>query len=233
MGLDTAIERMRRGIRRHGVSGSIRHAVQRMGRRLYLNEAHHWYELELNPAASGRAMMPEGLRLVRASQEQLPLLERLPTVKLQEGERRLGEGAALWFVMEDDEPAFACWTFSGEMPAYAAPGGRMKLPEGAAGLEDSVTSPEYRGRGVAPAAWSAISQRLFADGYRTMVTKVEERNVPSRRAVEKAGFVDVGVMRLRKLARRRRVRLEGSSSEMAPYLSQFSVAWLAIAAQLI
>src|SRR6185295_13079160 len=100
MGLDV-IERTRQGIRRHGVTGSIRHAVQRMGSRLYLNEAHHWYELELSPSPSGTAM-PEGLRLVRASQEQLPLLERLPTVKLQEGERRLGEGAALWFVMDGD-----------------------------------------------------------------------------------------------------------------------------------
>lgn len=122
--MDTLIERIRRGIRRHGVAGSIGHAVQKMGSRLYLSEAHHWYELELKPGFAGRAM-PEGLRLVRATQDQLPLLERLPTLKLQEGERRLGEGATLWFVMDGDKPAFACWTFSGEMPAYAAPGGRM------------------------------------------------------------------------------------------------------------
>ena len=55
-----------------------------------------------------------------------------------------------------------------------------------------------------------------------MVTKVEEDNLSSRRAVEKAGFVDVGVMRLRKLAHWRRVRLEGSSSESGPYLNQLS-----------
>ncbi len=60
----------------------------------------------------------------------------------------------------------------------AARGGWLSLPEGTVCLEDSVTSPDYRGRGVAPAAWSQIAAAAAEDGYATMVTKVRRPTRP-------------------------------------------------------
>ncbi len=210
---------MKRGLRRHGLTGAARHAASRLGGRFYLREAHHWYQLDLGADRPQRPM-PEGFRLVQGGEDELLLLRRLPTVKLEEGERRLGDGATLWLVLEAEDPAFACWTFYDRMPVYAAKGGALELPQRAAGLEDSVTSPDYRGRGVAPAAWAAISDTLHERGYELLITKVAEENQPSRRAVEKAGFRDIAVMRLIRFGRRRRVEVEPTEEPVGRYLAE-------------
>ena len=213
------LRRLREGLQRYGPLGALRVAGSRARALLYLKEAHHWYELDLKAERPHREI-PEGFRLVRATEEELPLLDTLPTVKLREGERRLGDGASLWLVMEGDRAAFACWTFYDRMPVHAAKGGVLQLPRGAAGLEDSVTSPDYRGRGLAPAAWSAICERLEQNGYSALITKVAEENAPSRRAVEKAGFEDVALMRTMRMAARRRVEVEAHGTAVASHLAE-------------
>jgi predicted GNAT family acetyltransferase len=208
------LKRLREGMRRYGPLGVLRVATARARGLFYLKEAHHWYELDLK-AERPRREIPEGFRLVKATERELPLLDSLPTVKLREGERRLGQGASLWLVMEGDRAAFACWTFYERMPVHAASGGVLELPVATAGLEDSVTSPDYRGRGLAPAAWSAICEQLVDTGYTSLVTKVAEENVPSRRAVEKAGFEDVALMRTMRMGARRRVEVDPSGTAVA------------------
>jgi GNAT superfamily N-acetyltransferase len=77
----------------------------------------------------------------------------------------------------------------------SGPGGWVWLPAGVACLEDSATAPDFRGRGVAPAAWTAVGDRLRERGTSVLVTKVAIENVASCRAVAKAGFVHVATMR--------------------------------------
>jgi RimJ/RimL family protein N-acetyltransferase len=212
-------KRFREGLKRYGLLGVLRVAGARARGLLYLKEEHHWYQLDLRGERPHRDM-PEGFRLVRATEQELPLLDTLPTVKLDEGERRLGEGASLWLLLDGDRAAFACWIFYGRMPVPLANKGMLELPAGAAGLEDSVTSPDYRGRGLAPAAWSAISDRLVDDGYTALITKVAEENVPSRRAVEKAGFEDIALMRTMRMAARRRIEIAPRGNDVASHLAE-------------
>src|SRR3712207_9489479 len=63
-------------------------------------------------------------------------------------------------------------------------------------------------RSVAPGAWTGIADELRDEGYLAMMTKVDVRNVPSRRAVEKAGFRPVGLMSVRSRAGLKRLRID-------------------------
>jgi RimJ/RimL family protein N-acetyltransferase len=214
-----AFARTQDGVRRHGFAGTLRVGGRKLAHRFYLQEVHRWYELDLT-AERPRKELPPGFTLVRASADQLPLIEQLPTVKLEEAERRHRSDAALWLVLEGGVPAFACWTFFERLPVFAANAGALELPPHTAGLEDSVTSADYRGRGLAPAAWSLISDILAAEGYTRMITKVGEENLPSRKAVEKAGFADVAAMRLVRVGSRRKVSVEASGNGVSAYLRE-------------
>jgi RimJ/RimL family protein N-acetyltransferase len=70
------------------------------------------------------------------------------------------------------------------------------LPPDVVALEDSLASPAFRGRGVAPSAWAMIADTYGERGKRWMITKVAVENTASRRAVEKAGFREVGIMQI-------------------------------------
>lgn len=194
------------GVRRHGVPGGARRLADRTAKFVYLREAHFWYELDLGRQPP--LPLPAGLKLLRGEREDAELLERLPTGSVRQAEARLAEGAGLWLVVEAREPAFACWIFHGRTPVRAARGGWLTLPERTACLEDSVTSPAYRGLGVAPAAWSQIAATVAEGPYDAMVTKVSEDNAASRRAVEKAGFRETALMNLARTGFRERVRVE-------------------------
>ena len=192
-----------------------------------------WYVLELNRVKLRE--LAEGYELVLAGEREVELVARLvkdalaeqfaraeasgtpsttpqamdaPGFTDEETRRRLDEGAQLWTVVKGDEAAFACWIFPSVTPVLQGRGGTLVLPEGAACLEDSVTSPNHRGRGIAPAAWTAIAQRLSEQGFEVLITKVNVENVPSRRAVEKAGFRGVNVMRYHRRGPVARVRFE-------------------------
>ena len=202
-----AVERIGRGLRRSGLRGSLRLAVALLGRLAYLRESHIWYLLDLGEPRP-RFELPAGMKIIRARDDDHALLAQLPTISGDAARRRLAAGVDLWLVRDGDHAAFACWTFRDRTPAIAARGGWLQLPRGVLGLEDSVTSPAYRGRAVAPAAWSAIADSLAHERATAILTKVEESNLACRRAIEKAGFRAAGVMRLRRIVGRSRVNVE-------------------------
>jgi hypothetical protein len=204
----SVLDRAQRTLRRHGVAGTARLAAAKLGALAYLDEQHIWYALELG-GERPRRELPEGVALRQATPADLPLLEQLPTIPVSEARRRLAEGADCWLAVEGDTTAFACWIFHGGAPVLAAPGGRLDLPDGVVMLEDSITSPAFRGRSVAPGAWSAIADRLEAGGTRTILTKVEHDNMPVQRALEKAGYAQTARMHLRRIGPRARVSLVG------------------------
>jgi len=83
----------------------------------------------------------------------------------------------------------------------------MDLQSGTVCLEDSVTSSKYRGQGIAPITWSDIASILAREGAKRIITKIEERNVASRRAIVKAGYHEVVLMDYRYLTGWSRTRI--------------------------
>jgi ribosomal protein S18 acetylase RimI-like enzyme len=190
---------LREGIRRHGVAGSLQRIASMIrrdvGRRVALHEQHVWYALEL--AASHPPIQWQGdIAFSRIAAHDLAYLSQLETVGNLEARQRLAQGAELWLAREGPHAVFACWIFRNRTPVLAARGGWLELPDGVVCLEDSVTSPAYRGRGIAPAAWSRVANELQHEGSKTIITKVASDNVPSRRAVERAGFRPLATMTL-------------------------------------
>jgi len=209
--------RLREVSQAEGLPGVARHAVGRLRRAAYLHERHTWYELLLDGDLPERPL-PEGYELVRATEADLALAAQ--TGKEPEHTRRtLADGHELWLVRDADSGAFSCWVYHGRAPVLAASGGWLALPDRTVCLEDSETSPDHRGRGIAPAAWLAIARALGEGGYDTMITKVDVENAPSRRACEKAGFEEVGVMDLRRLGPRRRVEVTEPVGRSGPALA--------------
>jgi hypothetical protein len=180
------LTRVSRPVRSRGLADTAKLATKRT---VFLHEAHILYQLDLT-RPQPREEMPERFELAEGGVERIPLLEQLPSLTAEEAHVRARRGATLRFVSGDGRPAFACWTFVRR--ALAARGGWLSLPDAVRCLEDSVKSPDCRGRGVAPAAWTAVTDRL---PERALIPKVAIENVPSCRAVGNAGFVPGGCAR--------------------------------------
>lgn len=217
-----ALERVHRGVRRFGVAGSVKRvaslACGSLAKSLYSRERHVWYALDLTRERA-RIALPVGFALNRAGRSELALLEELPTIGRVEAGQRLAFGAELWLVRDGVNPAFSCWIFRERTPVLAAKTGWLALPPRTVCLEDSVTSPRYRGRGLAPAAWSQIADCLQGENVTSIITKVAEDNAPSRRAVEKAGFQSAALMSLNRVALRSHVELQPcGTGDVSTYL---------------
>ena len=124
--------------------------------------------------------------------------------RLEEVRDRRAAGNDLWLAEDEGGPLFRCWIYRRRAPVLAAPGGWLEIPAETVVLEDSATTPRARGRGIAPGAWTAIADSLRDEGLTHMITKVGVENEASRRAVVKAGFREIGVMRLVKAGPRKR-----------------------------
>lgn len=207
-------------VRRDGVRGTLSHALEVIGPRLNLAEMHIWYAVELDRDRP-RPPLPPGFRQLRATQEHLPLLERLAG-DVSQGRTRMESGADLWFVIEEGsgDPVFRVWTFYDQAPVYAAPGGILSMPPGVVNLEDAITSARVRGLGIAPAGYAAVFDQVAKErAGTTMVAKPPEENAPQRRAMEKAGF--------RPFARQRFVRRGPYERVLITPYGEGLAAWLA------
>lgn len=200
------ISRALRKARQEGVRAVLRRLWELASGPFYRSEEHVWYQLDLE-GERPRRELAEGVRLVRATADEAHRVEELGQVEA-EARERLAADNDLWLALdEQDRALFACWTFRSQAPVLAAPRGQLSLPAGTACLEDSVTSPLARGRGIAPASWTAIADTLSSEGFDAMITKVTTGNAPSRRAVQKAGFEEIALMRMTRIGRRQRVAL--------------------------
>ncbi len=211
------VQRVRRALARYGLAGALRAAWHRLLGLVYLWEHHVWYAMDLAGDRPRRDLGP-GLATRRGSDSDVALLAQLPTVGEAEARERLAEGNALWLVVEEGTPLFACWIFFAQTPVIAAHGGQMRLAQGTVCLEDSVTAEAARGRGVAPGAWSAIADGLAGEGFQQLITKVDVQNIPSRKAVEKVGFRPAGVMHFLRLGWWSSWRIDAIDLERGPQL---------------
>ena len=195
----SVISRAKGLARRYGVAGAVRLVLGRVLPGTRWSKEYVWYVRDLTERRERRRLDPE-LGLRRGSIEDVGWLQELPAdpsvVELSESlvAERLSDGAELWLATDGSRAAFCCWIFVDRAPLRGARDGVVRLPADAAVLEDSISSPAFRGRGVAPAAWDAIAETLAASGRRRLVTKVGVENEASRRAVEKAGFVEAATL---------------------------------------
>lgn len=178
--------RARAAFRRRGLAGVLKIAWRRGRRRIYLREEHIWYQM--STAAARLLELPAGIELTRATSTHELEIASQTGKDVEIARRHLAEGHELWLAHAEDVAAFTCWVFHGRTPALAAPGGWLELPQRTVCVEDVITSPEYRGRGIAPGAFSAIACSLGPTGVQTLIAKIETPNAPSQRAFEKAGF---------------------------------------------
>jgi RimJ/RimL family protein N-acetyltransferase len=214
------VGRLQRAVRRYGIRGTAVRAAELVKHTLAgFEQEHVWYQLPLRAARPRRELDP-AFRLVRAGEDDIPRM--VWEIDPGEAARRLRSGGTLWLVLEGEEPAFSCWTFRGRTPIRAAQGGWLELPDNTACLEESMTSEAYRGRSVAPGAWTLIADELAGDpGLMRLVTAVEEENAASRAAVAKVGFAEIGRARTAKRGRRLSVRvtspaLDGDGAFLRP-----------------
>lgn len=200
-----------RGVRRNGLTGSARIVVRSARRAASASADEGWHVLRLDRGDRPRRELPEGLRLRLGAPEDLDYAAPglAEDVSIGMIERRFERGQRMWIVESDTGPAFTCWIFTGYTPSAVAPDQRLDLPPGFVGLEDSFTAPDFRGKGVAPAAWTAIADLMEREGALAIATPVAESNEASRRGVAKAGFEQVAVAHLRRRAFRTSVRVEG------------------------
>jgi len=192
--------------------------VEHVRHRTYLDETHKWYELRLGSERPHRDLPPE-TELAKAGPEQVRLLQQLPTIRTEVARERMEVGQDLWMVLDGERAAFACWILHGSMSFPAAPGGSAPLPPEVVCLEDSVTSEAYRGKSIAPAAWSSIADVLERDGVRSIITKIEETNIPSRKAISKAGFEEIATMHFRRLGPSSSTKVEAGEGATAAWLA--------------
>jgi hypothetical protein len=207
-------------LRREGLGATARAAVRRVRKLAYVREQHVWYQCDLKRAAP--LELPQGLRLVRADASQVDSVVRLGQ-DLEEARERFESGTDIWLVLDGDEPVFLCFTFRQTTPVIAAADGLLVLPRGAACLEDAVTAPAVRGRGIASAAWVQVGKQLERAGFTTLVAKIETENGASKRVAEKSGFRPVAVMEHQRTGARRHTAVRplggGLGDELAARLS--------------
>lgn len=75
----------------------------------------------------------------------------------------------------------------------------LRLADGECEVKFCLTFPEFRGRGLYPAALRAIQRDLAGRAFRRCFVCVRSDNTASIRGIEKAGFHKVGAMVLRKV----------------------------------
>jgi hypothetical protein len=197
--------RLRRGLESHGVLGVAREAA---GRVVSVDEEYAWFVLDLERLTP--ITMPEGFDLHLAGEADTDLLRELPAVPIEEGRERVREGIQLWFVLKERTPAFVCFAFLGgqRFPLEGTRGKDYILPTGVACLENGLANREFRGRLIAPAAWTGIGERLRAAGHQLLMTKAAVSNVASCRTLERTGFRLATVMRRRRRGLRSSITFE-------------------------
>jgi L-amino acid N-acyltransferase YncA len=210
-----------RRVRTDGVGAAARQSLDLARAHLYLVEEHVWYQLDV-AGERPRRELPEEVRLLRAGHDQLAGAVEMGQ-RLEEVRARRAAGNDLWLAEDAGGPLFRCWIYRRRAPVLAAPGGWLEIPPETVVLEDSATTPRARGRGIAPGAWTAIADSLRDEGLAHMITKVGVDNEASRKAVGKAGFREIGIMRMVKAGPRKRTTVErpapGLGAELATRLA--------------
>lgn len=206
------LTRLTETLRRRGPLGTLRMVAARVSPWSRWEAEFVWYALDLRAADRPRRFLADEFELRHGTIDDLGLLGQLPpdpeviTMTRSVVQERLDDGAQLWLVTEGDRTAFRCWIFREAVPLQGVPGRKLPVPPDMVVLEDSIASPDFRGRGVAPGAWSMIADALSDEpALSLMWTKVSVGNAPTRHGLEKVGFRALATMRMSGPAWRTRI----------------------------
>lgn len=205
-GVLAEVARVGRAVHRRGLAGTLRLAAANLGRLAYLREAHVWYRLSIDSDLES-IDLPPGIEVIRGSEADLLSFEDPLTSSHRLARRWIRDGAELWIAQDSGRSRFACWIFHGKMPGLSVRGGWLDLPAGTAGLENAMPLATLQQRTIAPAVWCAIARAMPGRHIETVVTKIEETNLPCRRAIEKVGFRAIASMQLSRIGGHARVAL--------------------------
>lgn len=168
--------------------------------------------------ASGDATAQPPLEFRRAGPADGPGYERdIGTDSAWSFRRRLTTRTDCYLVLEGARILHASWTttrsaWTSELHSYICP------PPGDAYVYESYTRPETRGRGIYPFALRNMCADLAVRGIERIWVGVEDDNVPSIRAITKAGFE--AALELPFERRWFRVRLKQADGPMASLAPQ-------------
>ena len=212
------ITRVRRAIGRHGVVGASRAGALKLLPSSPEVAKMKWYRLDLSRERPRRDL-GHGLELRRgtvadaAGVAQLPGRRPVPAPRSESDViKRLKSGAELWIVTESDRVAFACWVFHRKVRFHNAV---ATLPLATVLLEDSVLSPDFRGRSIPPGAWSGVADDLEARGFAVMMTKVDIANTEAVWAFRRTGFREVADMEVERRAYRHHIRIQFTTDDQS------------------
>jgi RimJ/RimL family protein N-acetyltransferase len=126
-----------------------------------------------------------------------------------EARRRLSQGEHAFTVAEDGVLAHYHWLqLDRQTIFFPEIDASYTVPPGSAISYGAYTEPRLRGRGLHRLSARECVQTAFALGAKQIFSGVLETNVPSRRAVEGAGYRPVARLVCVRRLGRRRVRLE-------------------------
>jgi len=202
-----------RAVRRRGIRALLLQTLSEVRNVLAPNSTHVWYLLDLR-VERPRLPLPPGyvVEEVAPGSSEVAFLEVLGSNAPADARSRFEAGGRLFTASADGELAFACWVFRA-IPTIAARSGWYRVRDDARALEHSITVEAHRGRGLAPAVWSELCDLLEAESVTGLLTKVGLTNDASRRAVTKAGFVEMAHVAVTR--RRGRIRVDVSRSSGA------------------
>jgi len=106
---------------------------------------------------------------------------------------RFSEGSRAFLGRSGAAIVFSSWVEQGRL-AIDELRWEWKLTAGDAVAYDVVTMPDWRGKGIYPAALRRLSGLLAEEGVRHLWIYSEEENDASIRGIRKAGFEDHGVI---------------------------------------
>ena len=132
--------------------------------------------------------------------------------------RRLHATNRCFIVQTDERIVHASWfttstSWVGEIAAY------FILPPRHGYVYESFTHPSARGRGLYPFALARICRLVAEEGCHRVWVAIEEDNLSSRRAVEKAGFEATYTVVFERRLGSVRHRIAGEREELAPRIS--------------
>jgi len=89
----------------------------------------------------------------------------------------------------------------------------LRIDSGSAYIYDTYTVREYRGLGIAPEVMSEAFSHLYVKGIRRVYTCVPHDNLPSIRAMEKAGFRWIGTVTFTRILSLRLYQCRGKTEQ--------------------
>lgn len=195
------LARVGRAIQVYDLPDALHRVSSGICRLIYLRETHVWYRLNVSNDLQLRSRT-SAFTIVKARQSDLGVLTREGLVRPRLARRRWIQGADLWVVHEYRRPVFACWMFRAKAPVEAARRVWIEFSPRTIAAVDSIAIPSMRGVSVTREAWFTIARSLPGDSIDSIVTAINESDLPHRRALEQVGFRAFGSMRVTRIGGR-------------------------------